>query len=90
MSIAETLRELAPVVGRSYGDGNWHSEYICDTLQWLADDGGDATRFLCSLGMRTGINAQREFLGFPEGPERQAVRYCWMMFAADIAEEWGV
>lgn len=41
---------------------------------------------------RLGVNctSTREFDEFPPGPKRQSARYAWLMFAADIAEEWKV
>ena len=29
-------------------------------------------------------------LDMEEGPKKQAIRYAWLMFAADLADEWGI
>lgn len=49
--------------------------------------------FLTSLGLILHPEDERddgEFHEFPKGPERQAVRYAWLKFAAMIAEEEGL
>lgn len=37
-----------------------------------------------------GVGVDGQFDEFAEGPERQSVRYAWLMFAADMAEEFGL
>jgi hypothetical protein len=44
--------------------------------------------FLKELGVN--LNGFHEFDEFPHGPACQGARYAWLMFAADIADEWGV
>lgn len=44
--------------------------------------------FLCELGV--GTRSLIEFDDVLPGPQRQGARYAWLMFAADIADEWGV
>lgn len=49
--------------------------------------------FLKSLGLILHYDDERdegEFNEFPKGPDRQSARYCWLKFAAMIAEEEGL
>lgn len=84
--IAKTLRTIAPHVLRSRvrlnRDVGMHVSYICDHLLW-EPLGREAGAFLQSLGMGNNLEQFSEF-----DADRQEVRYCWLMFAADIAEEW--
>lgn len=95
--VAETIpqREDQLVFDKSYqswyGAGNT-SIYICDNLDRLDNDGkstvgAKARDFLHELGMGYGFSV---FSDIPAGVERQRARVEWLLFAADIAEEWGV
>ena len=43
-------------------------------------------KFLKSLGCQTGGHVGK-FLNYPEGPERQGVRYLWLMLAMHVAKD---
>lgn len=52
----------------------------------------DPKTFLLYLGLTRsefGGGDARAFSEFVRGEERQSVRYAWLHFAADIADEWG-
>ena len=71
--------------GEGYG---WRiREYSCEAV-WRIVGSDPILDFLEELGVQTNSIFQME--EFSYGPERQAVRYCWLMFASMIAEEWGL
>jgi len=93
LTIAETLRQAAEYYlwdgegEYAYGnDGRYM--YSCDAVYWSKDFNKNWGVFLEELGVLTWSTSQ--FNEFPAGPVRQAARYAWLLFAADIAEEWGV
>lgn len=104
MNIAQALRHVAKTIPqrRSQLDvdrdcQDWYalgnaSIYICTNLNRL-DNGSESTvgakarDFLHELGMGYGFSV---FSDVPAGVERQRARVEWLLFAADIAEEWGV
>lgn len=67
--------------------------YSCNAIEHAAmrKGWGDYVlikRHLGNLGLDCGAGA--DFAEFMGGPVRQSVRYAWLMFAADLAEEWDV
>lgn len=102
MKVSETLRFIAKTIPHTedrlrYSWGEWEgrdgSIFICDNLDGFDNDHGDpeaeygrvAKNFLFELGMPCGL---RSFNYVPDGVERQQARVEWLLFAADIAEEW--
>ena len=89
MSIAGNLRKAANRLPLSNNYKN--SPYICDTL--YAFGAVDAVCFLYELGMGSGTLV---FGSRWSGPrygftrEQQHQRKAWLLFAADIADEWGL
>lgn len=100
MKLSELLRAAAnEALWNGYravfrGDETGIAEYSCNAVMEqeyrcaLGDLRGlGAGYFLSTLGVS--IGSLSEFDEFAYGIERQAVRYAWLMFAADIAEEEG-
>lgn len=94
--IADTLRRAADehlwdgvAIGSRTSAGNCGQAYSCGAV-WQCLNNWDihspAIIHLHNLGV--GVSAQ--FEEFEQGPERQSVRYAWLMFAADMAEEFGL
>ena len=103
MKVSQTLRFIAKAIPQTedrlrygYSLGEWEgidgSIFICDNLDSFdadqdSEDGGIAKDFLYVLGMPCGVDV---FDYVPSGVERQEARVQWLLFAADIAEEWGL
>jgi hypothetical protein len=91
-SIAEVLHRAAD--RHLSGDDDYSkrkSELSCIAVRKADGWGPDslrAVRGLEKMGLGSWLTAN--FDEFPPGPERQAVRYAWLKFAALIAEEQGV
>jgi hypothetical protein len=80
------------------------SPFICDHLDRMAEMPevqavvADARIFLRELGMNSGMaeflitdeDRGNEGLGIDYTIEHQTLRAWWLLFAADLAEEWGV
>lgn len=87
------LSEISPPswAGRKY-------EYSCEAVAEAAGvewskwqqfvRNHPAMTFVRGLGCKTGSDAQ--FRSFKEGPERQGVRYMWLLLAMHVAEDEGI
>lgn len=82
MRISEQLREVALQLPGIFIHGDM-SPYICDNLVFPYSY--SSLEFLRDLGMGSGTHEFSEF-----GSEQMNVRKAWLMFAADLADEWGV
>jgi len=87
-SIATTLRRVAyalPLLHEAYMPNQ--SQYICDNLEGRHS----SLLFLRELGMGSGFDVFGPWQPqpAPDTDDRQARRYAWLIFAAQIAEEWG-
>ena len=105
MKVSEVLRQAADEIpqhedelrsdrvgdriGESYG--LTESVYICDNIRRILKTGwgetSDTAEFLEELGMGCGFHV---FHHIKAGVERQAARVAWLLFAADLADEWGI
>lgn len=95
--VADNLRRAANELlwdgrGTRATDGT-QCKYSCGAVGTLLCNWGFSPEddFLCMVSngfapFQSG-NAMAEFA---KGEERQGVRYAWLMFAADIAEEWNI
>lgn len=83
------------------GEPRTTSPFICDHLDRMDDDShyrgigavAHARIFLRELGMGTGMAefiSVHDSLGFTYGVEHQTMRAVFLLFAADLAEEWDV
>lgn len=90
--IAENLRRAAQhhLWDGVNPDAEYQHVYSCNAV--LRADGvehGSLTLgFLVGLGLSSRDDPQ--FEEFKEGKARQGARFSWLMFAADIAEEWDI
>ncbi len=77
------------------------SPFICDHLDRMVEGAEEqlyvAREFLHELGMGVGLaeflvdnEDGNQGLGFQHTVKQQALRAWWLLFAADLAEEWGV
>ncbi len=77
------------------------SPFICDHLDRMVEGAEEqlyiARSFLRELGMGTGMTEflvddedGNQGLGFNHTVKQQTLRAWWLLFAADLAEEWGV
>lgn len=77
------------------------SPFICDHLDRMVEGAEEqlyiARSFLHELGMGAGITEflvddedGNRSLGFNHTVKQQTLRAWWLLFAADLAEEWGV
>lgn len=95
MKVSEVLREAEKQLPWAANDGP--SYYICDTIYKVAcgRGAGKAMEFLQSLGMGGGFfvfakTAFEQSLPRAESNRIQCERHAWLLFAADLADEWGV
>jgi hypothetical protein len=81
-----------------YNDDFNHRRWSCNSALAAEFEGYENPRnrraaatdkFLKSLGCATG-GLKGKFQNYPEGPERQGVRYMWLMLAAAVAKDEGV
>lgn len=105
MKVSTILREAANLHLHLYKDGTLPGfsyigeegvvfEYTCDAIQHavrmnkLAHVGYYFENLMLSFGVP--VYSCHAFDEFKRGEERQSVRYAWLMFAADIADEEGL
>ncbi len=82
------------------GKARTGSPYICDNLERIdstngGDNGAKAALFLRELGMGRGYGEfmtedDYRYITFNYSRKHQFARAAWLLFAADLAEEWGV
>lgn len=70
---------------KTYSCDTFHPEY---NYQVSFSFKREIENFLASLGLPW--RSRNAFEEFEAGEERQSVRYAWLMFAADVAEEEGL
>lgn len=93
--IADTLREAADEhLCDGSGDHRTAAGYPGQTFScgavWQCLDKWDSDLPAIVHLHDLGVGVSGQFDEFEEGPERQSVRYAWLMFAADMAEEFGL
>lgn len=91
MKLSTRLRKAAnEKLWDGYGSCIGREIYSCIAVDEVRGPGAHdvvAATFLADMGVH--INGLNEFKEFRLGPERQSVRYAWLMFAAMYAEELG-
>ena len=96
MKVSEVLRRAEKILPWDALVCPGPSYYICDTIYKVAcgRGAGKAVEFLHSLGMGGGAHVFAESyqpsLPRAESNRIQCERHAWLLFAADLADEWGV
>lgn len=91
--LADVLWEAANVHLESGGPNDTYDQLLfsCDAVSAALECGNGierARRFLARLGCP--VTSMAAFSEFSHGPQRQGVRYVWLLLAAHVAEDEGI